>query len=282
MLNPDQIRLVATDLDGTLLREDTWVSERNAAALNRLRSAGVECVAATGRSHPSAIPRLAPLGTIRWLIASNGATLYDLEADQVVERYMLRAAVVYEIVSAIDAELGYSGYSWETVDGLAWDDHYIELRTKWGLPKSIDVGQATARFTPGTDDLAKIMVVNRDAQGRELADRIRPLLGDEFNVASSGALFMEITAARANKAYMLSDLCERLDVDRAHTMAFGDQDNDAKMLAWVAHGFAMENGDPILRAAIGRTAPHHERDGVAQVIERFWPDWPPTPPSAET
>ncbi len=272
MLNPDQVRLVATDLDGTLLRQDTWVSPRNAAALERLVAAGVECVAATGRSHPSAIPRLAPLGTITWLIASNGATLYNLDTDEVVERRMIDAAAVPDIVSAITDELGHSGFSWETVDGLEWDDHYIDLRTAIGLPKSINVNQATATFCPGSDDLAKIMVVNREVQGRELADRIRPLIGPEYNVASSGALFMEITAAAANKAYMLRDLCDRLDIDQESTMAFGDQDNDSKMLAWVAHGFAMENGDPIVRAAVGRTAPHHELDGVAQVIERFWPE----------
>ncbi len=271
MLNPDHVRLVATDLDGTLLREDTWVSPRNAAALERLVAAGVECVAATGRSHPSAIPRLAPLGTITWLIASNGATLYNLKTDEVVERRMIDAAVVPDIVNAITDELGEAGFSWENEHGLEWDDHYIELRKSMGIPKSIDVDLPTAVFSPGLQDLAKIMVVNRDTQGRELADRIRPLIGPEFNVASSGALFMEITAASANKAYMLRDLCDRLDVERAQTVAFGDQDNDSKMLAWVAHGFAMENGDPIVRATVGQTAPHHELDGVAQVIERYWP-----------
>lgn len=271
MLNPEHIKLVATDLDGTLLAEDSWVSDRNAAALARLSMSGIECVAATGRSHPSAIQRLAPLGSIRWLIASNGATLYDLVADQVVERRMIGSSDVAEIVASIQTEIGSSGFSWETVDGLEWDDHYIELRREWGLPKSIDVTQQTSVFAPGSDDVAKIMVVNGEAQGRELADRIRPLIGPDFNVVSSGAIFMEITAGTANKAYMLADLCERLDIDRAQTMAFGDQDNDAKMLEWVAHGFAMVNGDPVLRASVGHTAPHHDHDGVAQVIDSYWP-----------
>ncbi|MEZ5343136.1 MAG: HAD family hydrolase [Acidimicrobiales bacterium] len=271
MLNPDQIRLVATDLDGTLLRSDSWVSERTAATLARVAAAGIEIVAATGRSHPSAIPRLAPLGSIRWLIASNGATLYDLHNDEVVERRMIAASDVRDIVASIESELGECGYSWETVDGIEWDDYYIALRTSLGTPKSIDVNRPTQVFVPGHDDLSKIMVVSEQCQGRELADLIRPLIGPDFNVASSGAIFMEITAGGANKAYMLRDLCERLDIDRATTMGFGDQDNDLKMLEWVAHGFVMANGDPVVRAAVHCEAPDHEHDGVAQVLERYWP-----------
>ena len=114
-------RLLASDLDGTLLNAQSLVSDRTAAAVRWARDAGIEVVAATGRSHRTASPLLAPTGAFRWAICSNGATLFDVETQAVVGHNFLDPSIARAVATLADALPG-AGFAWETPDGLFRDE----------------------------------------------------------------------------------------------------------------------------------------------------------------
>ena len=117
------------------------------------------------------------------------------------------------------------------------------------------------------DRLVKVMVGHPDLGHDALLTRLQSLGLGHLEISSSGADFVEITAPEAEKGQAVERLASQLGIDRVDTVAFGDQMNDLGMLRWVRSGYAMENAHPEILAATDLRAPHHDDDGVAQVIE---------------
>lgn len=259
--------LLVSDLDGTLLNADSAIAPRTAAALKAAHDRGVHIVAATGRSHRTAAKLLHPLEVMKWAICSNGATLFDLEADDVVSHTFIAADAVGQILSTIDPfpELG---FAWETPAGLFRDRPMkIQMHRRYG-PGIWDL-ESEPPIHQVTDQLIKVMVGHPELDHDELLTALRPLIGGDLEISSSGAEFIEITAASAEKGQAVARLATELEVDQPDIVAFGDQMNDLGMLTWVGQGYAMANGHPEVLDATPLQAPHHHEDGVAQVIERL-------------
>ena len=260
------LQLVATDIDGTLLGPDHVVTERTISSLQAAHNAGVEIVGATGRSHWSAIPLLKPIGCVRWLLASNGATLYDIESDEIVEQFPLDRDVVCQVVESLLSEFGELGFSWETSEGVFQDEKFRELRSV-RFPSYKLAKRPTVEFRPADDDLTKLMMLHRTLGDREWFDRASPFIPPDQSFSTSGTGFVELTSPSADKGVALAALCERLGVSQSGTVSFGDQINDLGMLRWAGRGYAMENAADEAREAASHIAPHHLEDGVAQVVD---------------
>lgn len=268
-----QMRLIATDIDGTLLGADQVVSQRTIAALRAADEAGVNVVAATGRSHWSAVPLLEPIGCVRWLLASNGATLFDLEAMEVVERFPIHRAVVETVVSSLEGEFGSLGYSWETTEGVFQNEMFRAIRSRL-FPSRKIARRSNASFEAGGEDLVKLMVLHPDLADLEWLEAAGPHVPADVNVATSGLGFVEFTAPEADKGLALAALCDRLGVAQHDTVSFGDQSNDLGMLRWSGRGYAMANASAPAVDAASHRAPHHLDDGVAQIVEELLSDRP--------
>lgn len=266
-----QLRLIATDIDGTLLGSHEVVSKRTIQALRAADEAGVEVVAATGRSHWSAAPLLEPIGCVRWLLASNGATVFDLQAMEVVERYPIDRSVVGSVVATLETEFGSLGYSWETTDGVFQNEMFRAIRSQL-FPSRKIARRSTAVFEPGADELVKLMVLHPTLADLPWLDAAAPHMPDVVNCATSGLGFIEFTAFEADKGLALAALCERLGVAQDQTVSFGDQSNDLGMLRWAGRGYAMANASAPAVDAASHRAPHHLDDGVAQVVEQLLAD----------
>ena len=260
-------RLLASDLDGTLLNAQSLVSDRTAAAVRAARDAGIEVVAATGRSHRTALPLLSPTGAFRWAICSNGATLFDVESQTVIAHNYLDHSIARAIATLADALPG-AGFAWETPDGLFRDDAMAAIvAARYGNDPWASRGEPPLRES--THHLVKVLLGHSSYDLDELLAAAIPLLDPSLEVSSSGAAFIEITASGSEKGQALERLCADLEIEQADTVAFGDQINDLGMLAWVNRGFAMANAHPDVLAVTPHRAPHHDEDGVAQVIETF-------------
>ena len=262
------LRLIATDIDGTLLGPDEAVTRRTIEALRSANDAGVEVVAATGRSFWSAVPLIEPVGCIRWLLASNGATLFDTSTGTVVEQSLLDRSIVRDLAAKLNAAFTGLGFSWENAEGVFQDEAFRAIRSA-AFPSRKLARRSPGVFEPGADDLAKMMVLHPTLADSEWLEASRPYIPDELSFATSGLGFVEITSARADKAIALAALCERLGVDQQHTIAFGDQVNDLGMLRWAGRGYAMENAHEDAIEAASHRAPHHGDDGVAHVVEEL-------------
>lgn len=264
---PGQIRLVASDLDGTLLDPDQQVSDRTVATIGRAVAAGVWVIAATGRQ-VTQVPAAALTSGITHVVGSNGATAVDLASGEVFFEEFLAPATAADIVGYLTAEVEGVRFSAVRDRGRrhAAEPGYLELLTPrelrfWTL-EAEDLADVVAqptlkltarhpRLTP--DDLLAVL----DASG---------LPG--FHATTSGAPFLEITGAGVTKAAGVARLCGLLGVDAAEVLAVGDAKNDLELLRWAGIGVAMGNAVPETIAAADWVTTSNDADGVARIVER--------------
>lgn len=263
------VRLIASDLDGTLLLDRREVTPRTAAAIGAAFAAGVLVVAATGRQY-SQLPEPVLASGIRYVVASNGAIGVDLADQTVLFEDLLAPDVAADIVAHLTAEL--KGVRFSAVrDSGVWhaaEPGYLDLvsaaeRNLWKeliRPESLTgvISQPTLKMTvrhPSltADDLLAVL----DASG---------LTG--FHATTSGAPFLEIQGAGVTKASGVAKLCALLGFDATDVMAAGDARNDVELIAWAGFGVAMGNAVPEAIAAADWTTTHNEDDGLALAIEQ--------------
>ncbi len=260
-----QPRLIASDMDGTLLDSHSAITKRTKRAIVAATDSGIEFLAATGRSHRTAGPLLSPIPAIRWALCSNGAVLYDLHEERVVSMLLLPNDLD-DTLERLQADLPDVGFGWETPDGLFCDAQMTAIMTQrygsdpWARPAEPPLGEVS-------DRLIKILVGHPTLEPSELTIVLGDRFGEQLEVSSSGAHFAEMTADGAEKGTALARLCAEIDVAQSTTVAFGDQLNDLGMLRWVERGYAMENADPEVKAVTPWRAPSHANNGVAQVVE---------------
>lgn len=257
-------KLIATDLDGTLLAPDGQVSERTRAALATARTAGVELVAATGRSSHTALPKLTHIDAIRWVVCSNGAVVWDRETGTVHRHRPIDGATASDVIAALRRAVDGVAIGWETRDGFGFDERFLQR------PASIDE-LALSHELPEPDastDVIKLLVTLHHARNAdELSTLLLPHFPPTVTAAHSGGAFLETTAAGVDKATTLAGLAADLGVDAGQVMAFGDQHNDLPMLEWAGTGVAMDNAHANVRSAADAHAPSNAHDGVAAFIE---------------
>ena len=256
------VRLVATDLDGTLLGLDHVVSQRTRGVIAALVAAGVHVVAATGRSEWTAEPLVAPVVGMDLIVCSNGASLYDVRAQRSLASYPIEDAVVGEAVETLAAELPGCAYGWETDDALHYEAAFLDERPLIARPASPDLASS-----PGPLGIRKLMVAHPDVGHYELLDALLPLLPPGCVGSTSGAPFVEITGAGIDKAFGVHQVCTRLGIAPEEVLAFGDNHNDVRMLQWAGRGIAMGNAHESVRSVVDETALSNVEDGVAAVLE---------------
>src|SRR6266487_298228 len=257
------IRVVASDLDGTLLRSDLTVSERTRAAIHEARRAGVTFVAVTGRPPRSVRSLNERIGLEGIAICANGALVYDLDTDTIQDQTPLAAEVALRIVRGLREAAPGVAFAWEDAEGFscepAWGrDPMTPERTGSGDPLELI-------HVP----LLKVLARHPDLDFDELADRARRVAGDEAVVTWSTRQVVEVSAAGVTKAFALVRVCDRLGVVPAEVIAIGDMPNDLTMFAWAGRGVAVANAGPEVLAAADEVTASNEDDGVALVLERL-------------
>ena len=261
------VKLIATDLDGTLLGPAAQISQRSLDALHLARQAGVEVVAATGRGWHSATQVLAEARSIQHLVCSNGALLFDRLAAEIVRYDAIAPDAVGVAARAVHRAFDDIGMGWELSDGtFGWDEVFLDHNRAIELRD----GHTRVERLPVDDPPAAVLKLLVSARGlgeEELLDRLAPHMPEDIETTASGISFVEITGRGVHKAKALQDLCDDLAITPADVVAFGDNRNDVAMLEWAGTSYAMANGHPAARAAADREAPDHADDGVAQVIE---------------
>lgn len=258
--------MIATDLDGTLLGPDAWVSLRTASVLRTVHDAGIAVVAVTGRSHHTAVERLSPVGVVRHAVCSNGATRYDLHEDRVVVAHPLEPDHVHAIVADVGAGLPAVGFGFETTSGFVYDraflDHLPRLRARGHRP-------ALMPHAAGDRPVVKVMIGHPQIRSQDLLRRVIDLMPPGVSASTSGAPFVEVTAVGVDKAFGLAALCAELGIEAADVVAFGDNLNDLPMLGWAGRSVAMGNAHPDVVAAATDHTSSNADDGVALYLERF-------------
>lgn len=256
--------MIASDLDGTLLDTNHLLTDRTIAAVQAAHAAGIRVVAATGRSTTSAVPRVSPAEVIDTAVCSNGSLIYDLDSDQITDRFPIAPEMVDQLfVTLTDIDDRFS-FCWETDRGNGWDHGFNDtafLHSDLGAKRGID-----HRPRP-TDQTTKIMVRHPEISHEDLREYLVTRMVDPVTVSTSGVEFVEITGEGVNKSTALDRLCNRWGIDPAHVVAFGDNYNDSAMLSWAGHGVAMGNASDAALDAANEVIGINADDAVAAWIE---------------
>ncbi len=261
-----RVRLIATDLDGTLFGSDHQVSARTTAAVQAAVAAGIHVVAATGRSTTSAIPRLAPVEVIDTAICSNGSLIHDLGTATTTDRFPIDPTMVERLFATISGIDDRFAFSWETDHGNGWDEAFDDIAF---IHEDLGDERGVDRRPLATDRTTKIMVRHPDIAHDELREFLVPRIHDPLTVSTSGVQFVEITGAGVDKSSAVAHLCGRWGVERHEVVAFGDNHNDAAMLAWAGLGVAMGNAAPSARAVADQVIGTNADHAVARWIEQL-------------
>lgn len=265
------MRLIATDLDGTLLDSSSAVSPRTRAALDAARDAGVAVVPVTARQPIGLRVIAADAGFDGWALCSNGAYAVHLGDGRMLFAEELPSDTIRTLADALRASIPgllfasvrEGGETFVAQDGYAaiasLSDHKRDPATMGGVP----LEQVLAAPS------LKLVIRHPELTPAALFDTLRSLGLTGFEATLSGAPFVEVMAEGVTKATGLARLCAHLDIDRAEVVAFGDALNDVEMLRWAGRGVAMAHAEPVVRDAADEVTATNDEDGVARVIERL-------------
>jgi len=262
-------RLVATDIDGTLIRDDHTVSARTAGVLARLVAQGTPVVLVTGRP-------------VRWLkmvyeqlaeplpaVCANGAVVYDPVRDEVLRADPLAPQHLAEVAERLRAEVPGISFAVEILDSR-------EMRHETHYPLRWDADIDGIRPIATPEELLSLPAVKLLARaGEQDPDAFAALiatavagLAEATHSSSSG--LVEISAAGVTKAAGLDWYCDRLGVAAADVVAFGDMPNDVPMLTWAGRGVAVANAHHAVLAVADEVTSANSEDGVAAYLEKVF------------
>ncbi|MCW2547574.1 MAG: Cof-like hydrolase [Mycobacterium sp.] len=256
-------KVVASDLDGTLVNSAGEVSPRTRAALDRAREQGALLIFVTGRPPRWMDSVVEETGASGLAICANGALVYDLGKGEVVRQHILDAASAERLVKAIRAEI--PGVTFAVESGMTFG-HEPDYIPSWPAPHTAvaDVAQLLR------DPVAKLLVKHPDRGPDEIHHIVAGLAGADANVTYSGNVLLEVSGAGISKASTLEALCTEYGVAPEDVIAFGDMPNDVPMLAWAGHGVAVANAHPSVLEVADEVTASNDDDGVALVLERVY------------
>ncbi|MEV8451079.1 HAD family hydrolase [Streptomyces sp. NPDC052095] len=259
-------KLVATDLDGTLLRNDETVSERTREALVAAAAAGAAHIVVTGRSVPWTRHILDDLGYEGLAVCGQGAQVYHAGERRLLTSLTLDRQLAGLALSKVEAEVGPLAMA-ASRDGL--DGEVLVgpgYRVQEGPLPAVAVDDPAELWAA---PLNKVYIQHRALDDDALAAAARAAAGNLVDVVMAGPGIVEILPLGLSKATGLSLAARRLGVKGADTLAFGDMPNDIPMFAWARHGVAMANAHKELKGVAQEVTTSNQEDGIAVVLERL-------------
>ncbi|WP_097874000.1 HAD family hydrolase [Streptomyces sp. ms184] len=267
MPTPPAYALVATDLDGTLLRPDDTVSARSRAALGLAAASGARHLIVTGRSVPGIRALLADLAYTGLVVCGQGTQLYDADAGRLLRSVALDREAADTALGKIEAEVGavFAAVDQDGVDGVT----LIEAGYRMPNP-TLPARRVGSREALWERPVIKVLVRHPELGDDALAAVARGAVGDLATVTMAGPGTVELAPRGVDKGTGLAAAAELLGIGAKRTVAFGDMPNDLPMFAGSGLRVAMGNAHPELRAAADEVTLSNAENGVAVVLERLF------------
>lgn len=259
----DLIRLVLSDMDGTLLMPDHSLTPAVLGAVAQLREAGVLFTLASSRPPRAMREQIKALGVDLPTAAFNGGVLINPDGTELQSHFVERSAV--DLCLTLFAEHGLDVWVFADDQWLARDRNaeYFgkELHALGYEPQLVD------DFTPYLDRVHKIVATSGDFQRLiELEQQLQAPLEGKAIAARSQQYYLDVTALQANKGDALATLAEHLQVPLAHTAVLGDGGNDVAMFKRAGFSIAMGQGEASVREQADAVTASNSEDGAARAI----------------
>ena len=261
-----KVKLIACDLDGTLLHSDRTLSERTRAALGLAREAGVATAVATGRPRYIA-EDVARDCNVEFAVYMNGTQTVRVDDHLILRDHLLSPGHAYTGIEAARELIPDAGTSVEFADHtLLYEPGFLEMIP---LPPPPDVSVEVERVdrTMLRQPVRKLSIYTHAVDVEDLLDLLAFGLPPHLAASHAGLPFAELGAPGVSKATSLAWLVTELGGTAADVVVFGDERNDHEMLVWAGCGVAMANADAVTRSLADLVAATNDEDGVARIIE---------------
>jgi Cof subfamily protein (haloacid dehalogenase superfamily) len=252
-------KLIAADLDGTLMGEDAIISPKVKEAVRRAMEKGVKFTIATGRAFSSTCLFAQELKANAPLICYQGGLIKDHLSGQVIHEQSVPLPLAQEVIRFTQQRGLYLNVYMD--DGRAYTERVSpEASYYTGIAKEAVLDREPMKF---------IIVLSDDGTTESLIAELEVLFAGRMRFVRSYPRFVEGIPLSVSKGHALARLADHLNISLEETIGIGDNDNDLELVERAGLGVAMGNASPALKAAADYIAPLIDKDGVAEVIERF-------------
>lgn len=271
-----KIKLIAFDLDGTVLRNDKTISQRTKEALARAADQGIYVVPATGRTYEGIPEEIRNLSFLRYVIGINGALIYDIQEKRVLHRAEMGEEETIRMLTYMESlpaavTCYQNGKGWISARVMDEVEAYAPCPEQIPYMKRIltpveNMQETISRHGATTQKLQVFFkeVGLREQYLQEMQEKF-----PDYSVSYSLSNNIEVNALEANKGSALKFLCEYLQIDPMESMAFGDGTNDTAMIRQAGTGVAMGNAEQEVREAADCVTLSNGEDGVAVMLEKL-------------
>lgn len=271
----NEISLVATDLDGTLLLQNKHISKRTYDVLKKANENGVHVVIATGRSFSALPESIFKIDGMRYVVTSNGANIIDLKDNEVIYKNCIDAAQIPKIINFLkgrpyilevftDGKAYMSKSDYDKFRSRTIDFRPIEYVLQTRIPIA-DIFEFTSKNASAIENIN----INFDSLSDKPKAYEELLKFDNITVTTSFDFNLEIGGNTTSKGDALNFLTQMLGLTSKNVLSIGDNPNDSSMLDFAKIAVAVENAhEDVLRLADYTTSSNDE-DGVAKAIEKF-------------
>ena len=263
-LDPRAVRAVAMDLDRTILPEALELRPRLIDAVRAVAAAGVVPIVATGRMLRSSLPFALQLGVTAPLICYQGALIADPQTGQWLRHEPMPVPLAREVIEACRKRDQHCNVY---VDDELYVDELNVYALEYARHAKLEAHAVGDLERWLTEPTTKIVVVGEPELLDALQIELRAQFGDRLFIAKSLPFFLEVAQPGVSKGSALEWVCDRISIEPAHVVSFGDGANDVELLRDAGFGVAIEGAEQILLDEADATVPGPEHDGVACFLE---------------
>lgn len=264
------IKLIAIDIDGTLINSHHELTTRTKEAITKAKEQGVKIVIATGRPYPGVANILKELDLEDkgdYVITYNGSLVQECDTKKAIVSHGLSYDNFIEI-EALSRQLGSHLHSIDRENIYTANQHIspytIHEASLTGMPlyyRAVD--QMTKNM-----EIVKMMMIDEPTILDEVISKLPSWFTDKYTTTKSAPFYLEVLNKQANKGIAVKELADYLGIKQEETMAIGDNENDLEMIEYAGVGVAMENAVPKLKSAANCETLSNDEDGVAVIIEK--------------
>jgi Cof subfamily protein (haloacid dehalogenase superfamily) len=260
-------KIIATDLDGTIIPFDGHISKRTIETFTKAHDLGIHIFFITGRP-PRWMNEVREAFSFGTGVCGNGAVIYDFHKNEILEECLISVEDLNKATQALRASMPSAVFAVENHDGFHREQKYL---ARWDL--GID-DAGSAQIEEHFDQPAMKFLVrslNHELSSDEMLEIAQKELKGIATAthSNSSESLLEISAVGVSKGETLAKLAQRLNISASDVITFGDNPNDISMLEWSGRSYAMATAHPAAQAAAKSIAPECNDDGVAQVLEEL-------------
>jgi Cof subfamily protein (haloacid dehalogenase superfamily) len=260
-------KLLALDLDGTLIGKDLTISLRIKKAIGKLMARGVIVTIATGRMFQSTLPFAKELNISTPLICYQGAMVGDPITREILWHLPVPLPLAKQVIEAVREDgLHINAY----LDDELYVDRITEEAKVYSSISKVKAHPVGNLLTFLNRDPTKLVIIGKHSEIDQITSKLNDKFGSVLYVAKSYDRFCEVAHPDCGKGRALAQIAAKLGIAQSEVVAIGDNPNDVDMVQWAGMGIAMANGTQEVKEVSDFITGHLEEDGVAQAIERFF------------